>query len=65
MYNPGFLADSSSSYLIYPQISLKFPTKFWQSKIKGADFFGHVPISEEHRGLFAIFYDMNTEVGAC
>jgi hypothetical protein len=41
---------------------MKFGKKFWQSKIKGADFFGHVPSSEDHRGLFAIFYDMNTEV---
>ncbi|XP_063690523.1 lysine-specific histone demethylase 2-like [Bolinopsis microptera] len=44
------------------KIAMKFTKKFWQSKIKGADFFGHVPSSEEHRGLFAIFYDMNTEV---
>jgi len=43
------------------KIALKFPTKFWQSKIKGADFFGHVPSTEEHRGLFAIFYDIKTE----
>ena len=41
------------------KIALKFSRNFWKDRIKGGDFFGHVPVSSEVRGLFAIFYDLN------
>ena len=44
------------------QIALQFPYRFWDSKVQGADFFGHVPPSASKRGLFAVFYDMDPQV---
>lgn len=44
------------------QIALQFPYRFWDSKIQGADFFGHVPPNSSQRGLFSVFYDMDPEV---
>uniref|UniRef100_W5LIC7 [histone-H3]-N(6),N(6)-dimethyl-L-lysine(4) FAD-dependent demethylase n=1 Tax=Astyanax mexicanus TaxID=7994 RepID=W5LIC7_ASTMX len=43
---------------IIEKIALQFPYRFWDSKVKGADYFGHVPPSPEKRGLFSVFYDM-------
>eukprot|EP00116_Pleurobrachia_bachei_P000905 sb/3461167/ len=42
------------------KIAMKFPKNFWSDKIKGSEFFGHVPSTEELRGMFTIFYDINT-----
>ncbi|KAH0617900.1 hypothetical protein JD844_016619 [Phrynosoma platyrhinos] len=39
----------------------KFPYRFWDSKIQGADYFGHVPPSSSKRGLFSVFYDMDPQ----
>lgn len=47
------------------QIALQFPYRFWDSKVQGADFFGHVPPSASQRGLFAVFYDMDSQVKFC
>lgn len=44
------------------QIALQFPYRFWDSKVQGADFFGHVPPSASQRGLFAVYYDMDPQV---
>lgn len=44
------------------QIALQFPYRFWDSKVKGADYFGHIPPSPEKRGLFSVFYDMRPKV---
>lgn len=44
------------------QVALQFPTRFWDSKIQGADYFGHVPPCPEKRGLFSVFYDMRPQV---
>ncbi|GAB1298143.1 Lysine-specific histone demethylase 1B [Apodemus speciosus] len=46
---------------IIEKIALQFPYRFWDSKIQGADFFGHVPPSASQRGLFAVFYDMDPQ----
>lgn len=44
------------------QIALQFPYRFWDSKIQGADFFGHIPPDSGKRGLFGVFYDMDPQV---
>lgn len=44
----------------FPQVALQFPTKFWQSKMKGSMVFGQIPVSPEQRGLFNVFYDLTT-----
>ncbi|XP_064137262.1 lysine-specific histone demethylase 2 isoform X6 [Loxodonta africana] len=46
---------------IIEKISLQFPYRFWDNKVQGADFFGHVPPSASKRGLFAVFYDMDPQ----
>lgn len=46
------------------QIALQFPYRFWDSKIQGADYFGHIPPIPEKRGMFSVFYDMDPQV-AC
>uniref|UniRef100_A0A5F8HDS1 Lysine demethylase 1B n=1 Tax=Monodelphis domestica TaxID=13616 RepID=A0A5F8HDS1_MONDO len=46
---------------IIEKIALEFPYRFWDNKIQGADFFGHVPPSSNKRGLFAVFYDMDPQ----
>lgn len=53
-FNPPFLLTF--------QIALQFPYRFWDSKVQGADFFGHVPPCASKRGLFAVFYDMDPQV---
>ena len=44
------------------QVGLKFPYRFWDSKIHHADVFGNVPKDSESRGLFNVFYDMSPKV---
>ncbi|XP_028908791.1 lysine-specific histone demethylase 1B isoform X2 [Ornithorhynchus anatinus] len=46
---------------VIEKIALQFPYRFWDSKIQGADFFGHVPPNSSKRGLFAVFYDMDPQ----
>ncbi|XP_048849834.1 lysine-specific histone demethylase 1B [Brienomyrus brachyistius] len=46
---------------VIEKIALQFPYRFWDSKIQGADYFGHVPPSPEKRGMFGMFYDMDPE----
>ncbi|XP_053571814.1 lysine-specific histone demethylase 2 [Bombina bombina] len=46
---------------IIEKIALQFPYRFWDSKIQGADFFGHIPSNSSKRGLFGVFYDMDPE----
>uniref|UniRef100_A0A8C3TNW8 Lysine demethylase 1B n=1 Tax=Catharus ustulatus TaxID=91951 RepID=A0A8C3TNW8_CATUS len=46
---------------VIEKIALQFPYRFWDSKIQGADFFGHVPPNCSQRGLFSVFYDMDPE----
>ncbi|MBN3314364.1 KDM1B demethylase, partial [Atractosteus spatula] len=47
---------------VIEKIALQFPYRFWDSKIQGADFFGHLPPSSDKRGLFGVFYDMDPQV---
>ena len=51
-----------TTYNFIHQIALRFPTRFWADRTKDADCIGHVPSSEETRGLFAVFYDMSPKV---
>ena len=44
------------------QVMLQFPWRFWDAKVKGSDFFGHVPENASERGMFAVFYDMALKV---
>ncbi|KAJ6664513.1 hypothetical protein lerEdw1_007170 [Lerista edwardsae] len=46
---------------VIEKIALQFPYRFWDSKIQGADFFGHIPPSANKRGLFSVFYDMDPQ----
>uniref|UniRef100_W5MFG8 [histone-H3]-N(6),N(6)-dimethyl-L-lysine(4) FAD-dependent demethylase n=3 Tax=Lepisosteus oculatus TaxID=7918 RepID=W5MFG8_LEPOC len=46
---------------VIEKIALQFPYRFWDSKIQGADFFGHLPPSSDKRGLFGVFYDMDPQ----
>nr|XP_010299708.1 PREDICTED: lysine-specific histone demethylase 1B isoform X2 [Balearica regulorum gibbericeps] len=46
---------------VIEKIALQFPYRFWDSKIQGADFFGHIPPNSSQRGLFSVFYDMDPE----
>ncbi|XP_073938919.1 lysine-specific histone demethylase 2 isoform X4 [Castor canadensis] len=46
---------------IIEKIALQFPYRFWDNKVQGADFFGHVPPSASQRGLFAVYYDMDPQ----
>ncbi|XP_048363646.1 lysine-specific histone demethylase 1B [Sphaerodactylus townsendi] len=50
---------------IIEKIALQFPYRFWDSKIQGADFFGHIPPSSNKRGLFSVFYDMDPQRKGC
>uniref|UniRef100_A0A8C9SPC5 Amine oxidase n=1 Tax=Scleropages formosus TaxID=113540 RepID=A0A8C9SPC5_SCLFO len=44
---------------IIEKIALQFPYRFWDSKIQGSDYFGHIPPGPENRGMFGVFYDMD------
>uniref|UniRef100_K7G358 [histone-H3]-N(6),N(6)-dimethyl-L-lysine(4) FAD-dependent demethylase n=1 Tax=Pelodiscus sinensis TaxID=13735 RepID=K7G358_PELSI len=46
---------------VIEKVALQFPYRFWDSKIQGADFFGHVPPCSSKRGLFSVFYDMDPQ----
>ncbi|XP_058033863.1 lysine-specific histone demethylase 2 isoform X2 [Ahaetulla prasina] len=46
---------------VIEKIALQFPYRFWESKIQGADYFGHVPPNSSKRGLFSVFYDMDPQ----
>lgn len=46
---------------IIEKIALQFPFRFWDGKIQGADYFGHIPPSPDHRGMFSVFYDMDPQ----
>ncbi|XP_063307753.1 lysine-specific histone demethylase 2 [Pelobates fuscus] len=46
---------------IIEKIALQFPYRFWDNKIQGADFFGHIPPDSSKRGLFGVFYDMDPQ----
>ncbi|XP_060100139.1 lysine-specific histone demethylase 2 [Heteronotia binoei] len=50
---------------VIEKIALQFPYRFWDSKIQGADFFGHIPPSSNKRGLFSVFYDMDPQRKCC
>lgn len=64
-----FFCERLFSYLCWniflfslAQIALRFPHRFWDKKIQGADYFGHVPPSPDQRGMFSVFYDMDPQV---
>uniref|UniRef100_A0A2D4P013 L-amino-acid oxidase n=1 Tax=Micrurus surinamensis TaxID=129470 RepID=A0A2D4P013_MICSU len=46
---------------VIEKIALQFPYRFWESKIQGADYFGHIPPNSSKRGLFSVFYDMDPQ----
>ncbi|KAG8004905.1 Lysine-specific histone demethylase 1B, partial [Nibea albiflora] len=46
---------------IIEKIALQFPYRFWDSKIQGADYFGHIPPGPDKRGMFSVFYDMEPQ----
>uniref|UniRef100_A0A671YT42 [histone-H3]-N(6),N(6)-dimethyl-L-lysine(4) FAD-dependent demethylase n=1 Tax=Sparus aurata TaxID=8175 RepID=A0A671YT42_SPAAU len=46
---------------IIEKIALQFPYRFWDNKIQGADYFGHIPPSPDKRGMFGVFYDMEPQ----
>ncbi|XP_032436131.1 lysine-specific histone demethylase 1B isoform X1 [Xiphophorus hellerii] len=46
---------------IIEKIALQFPNRFWDSKIQGADYFGHIPPCPEKRGMFSVFYDLDPQ----
>uniref|UniRef100_G3NC89 [histone-H3]-N(6),N(6)-dimethyl-L-lysine(4) FAD-dependent demethylase n=1 Tax=Gasterosteus aculeatus aculeatus TaxID=481459 RepID=G3NC89_GASAC len=46
---------------IIEKIGLQFPYRFWDNKIQGADYFGHIPPGPDKRGMFSVFYDMESQ----
>uniref|UniRef100_A0A8C5C6U9 Lysine demethylase 1B n=1 Tax=Gadus morhua TaxID=8049 RepID=A0A8C5C6U9_GADMO len=46
---------------IIEKIALQFPYRFWDKKVQGADYFGHVPPSPDQRGMFGVFYDLDPQ----
>uniref|UniRef100_A0A8C5E8Z6 [histone-H3]-N(6),N(6)-dimethyl-L-lysine(4) FAD-dependent demethylase n=1 Tax=Gouania willdenowi TaxID=441366 RepID=A0A8C5E8Z6_GOUWI len=46
---------------IIEKIALQFPFRFWDKKIQGADYFGHIPPAPEKRGMFSVFYDLDPQ----
>ncbi|KAL7984475.1 hypothetical protein Chor_003045 [Crotalus horridus] len=46
---------------VIEKIALQFPYRFWESKIQGADYFGHIPPNSNKRGLFSVFYDVDPQ----
>ncbi|XP_035287084.1 lysine-specific histone demethylase 2 [Anguilla rostrata] len=46
---------------VIEKIALQFPYRFWDSKIQGADYFGHIPPGPDKRGMFSVFYDMDPQ----
>ncbi|KAJ1200991.1 hypothetical protein NDU88_004809 [Pleurodeles waltl] len=46
---------------VIEKVALQFSHRFWDGKIQGADFFGHIPPSSNKRGLFGVFYDMDPQ----
>ncbi|KPP76909.1 hypothetical protein Z043_103708 [Scleropages formosus] len=50
---------------IIEKIALQFPYRFWDSKIQGSDYFGHIPPGPENRGMFGVFYDMDPKREQC
>ncbi|XP_046875001.1 lysine-specific histone demethylase 1B isoform X1 [Hypomesus transpacificus] len=46
---------------IIEKIALQFPYRFWDIKIQGADYFGHLPPRPDKRGMFGVFYDMDPQ----
>ncbi|MED6242830.1 Lysine-specific histone demethylase 1B [Ataeniobius toweri] len=53
-------AETCQSYSSL-KIALQFPNRFWDSKVQGADYFGHIPPSPERRGMFSVFYDLDPQ----
>uniref|UniRef100_A0A8D0AKV4 Lysine demethylase 1B n=1 Tax=Sander lucioperca TaxID=283035 RepID=A0A8D0AKV4_SANLU len=46
---------------IIEKIALQFPYRFWDKKIQGADYFGHIPPGTDKRGMFSVFYDLDPQ----
>lgn len=46
---------------IIEKIALQFPYRFWDPKVQGADYFGHIPPSPDKRGMFGVFYDLDPQ----
>lgn len=46
---------------IIEKIALQFPYRFWDNKIQGADYFGHIPPGPDKRGMFSVFYDLEPQ----
>ncbi|EEC20158.1 amine oxidase, putative, partial [Ixodes scapularis] len=44
---------------VIEKVALQFPKAFWADRVTEADFFGHVPVSAERRGLFSVFFDLS------
>uniref|UniRef100_A0A6B0VG90 Putative lysine-specific histone demethylase 1 n=2 Tax=Ixodes ricinus TaxID=34613 RepID=A0A6B0VG90_IXORI len=47
---------------VIEKVALQFPKAFWAERVTEADFFGHVPVSAERRGLFSVFFDLSPRV---
>lgn len=47
---------------VIEKVALQFPKAFWADRVTNADFFGHVPVSAERRGLFSVFFDLSPRV---
>uniref|UniRef100_A0A7N6B4Y0 [histone-H3]-N(6),N(6)-dimethyl-L-lysine(4) FAD-dependent demethylase n=1 Tax=Anabas testudineus TaxID=64144 RepID=A0A7N6B4Y0_ANATE len=60
-YSPtDFTPEEPDSYMVL-KVALQFPCRFWDSKIQGADYFGHIPPGPDKRGMFSVFYDMDPQ----
>ncbi|XP_041360495.1 lysine-specific histone demethylase 1B-like [Gigantopelta aegis] len=46
------------------KLAMQFERKFWRSKTKDDNFFGHIPLDESKRGLFSVFYDLSAAKGS-
>ncbi|TRY56568.1 hypothetical protein DNTS_008400 [Danionella cerebrum] len=50
---------------VIEKVALRFPSRFWDGKVQGSDFFACAPPCAEQKGLFSVFQDMSPQGEQC